>query len=92
MKRAAGGVFSPGSQLAKGKNLFLLQITLHAPVSGVGRKRDSLPWDVADTRDGESQRPLVLVMGGNERLAEQPARPNPAPPTQTIPHHSHVRK
>lgn len=79
--------FSPGSQLSKGKRLFLLQITLCASVSSVSRKRDSLPQNVADTRDGKDQRLLALVMGGNERLA-QPSSPNAnnssLPPRQKI--------
>lgn len=67
-------VFPPGSQLAKGKRLFHLQMTLCASVSGVGRKRDSLPRDVADTRDGKGQGWGNLV-----------GTANPAPPTQTVP-------
>lgn len=67
-------VFPPGSQLAKGKCLFHLQMALCASVRGVGRKHDSLPRDVVDTCDEKGQ-------GWGKRVGTA----SPAPPTQTIP-------
>lgn len=85
-------VSSPGSQLAKGKRLFLLQITLRAPVSGVGGKCDSRPRDVVDTRQWEKSESPCISDGkrtlGRAAGPAQPSSPNtnnsPSPPRQKI--------
>lgn len=55
-----------GSQLKQAEHLFQ-RITLLA-------NGDSLLLDVLDTHDGESQRPLTLVIGIDKSLAEQLAQ------------------
>lgn len=66
--------------MAKGRHLFLLQVTLHGPVSGVGRKSGSLCGILQTPTMGKVR--AVLHGSWREMSAWWSSRPSPAPPTQ----------